>query len=155
MQPEGTAVVPLGHETCAGRGSAIHNILHRLAGEGMLDHIPRRGWRLRRFRQDDLQAFLDVREVLELKALELAGPKLDANELQRMLNANTLPRCSADPPRIDESLHDYLVKTAGNCTDPGSREAGHYALRVSRSLAITSVQYSKGRLVVTIRLVRF
>ena len=48
--------------------SAIRNILHQFAGSGMLDHIPRRGWQLRPFRQEDMQSFLEVREVLELKA---------------------------------------------------------------------------------------
>jgi len=94
--------------------SAMRNILHRLAGEGMLDHIPRRGWRLRPFRQDDLRAFTEVRATLESKALELAAPNLDANELQRMLDANTLPATAADSPCIDESLHDYLVATSRN-----------------------------------------
>lgn len=94
--------------------SAIRGILHRLAGEGVLDHVPRRGWRLRPFRQDDLQAFIDVREVLELKALELARPKLVAADLQRMLDANYLPTTGRDKPHIDESLHDYLVVKAGN-----------------------------------------
>jgi DNA-binding GntR family transcriptional regulator len=94
--------------------SAVRNILHRLAGEGVLDHIPRRGWRLRPFRQDDLQAFIEVRDVLELKALELASPNLDADELQRMLDANAAPNSPDDPPLIDESLHEYLITTAGN-----------------------------------------
>jgi DNA-binding GntR family transcriptional regulator len=94
--------------------SAVRNLLHRLAGEGMLDHIPRRGWRLRPFRQDDLQAYIEVREVLELKALELARPKLDADELQRMLDANTLPNSAGVRPRADESLHAYLITTSGN-----------------------------------------
>jgi DNA-binding GntR family transcriptional regulator len=94
--------------------SGVRNILHRLAGEGMLDHIPRRGWRLRPFRQDDLQAYIEVREVLELKALELARPKLDADALQRMLDSNTPPDSLGDRPRADESLHEYLITTAGN-----------------------------------------
>jgi DNA-binding GntR family transcriptional regulator len=94
--------------------SAIRNILHRLAGEGVLDHIPRRGWRLRPFRQDDLQAFIEVREVLELKALELARPKLDAAELQRMFDLNECPATAGSSPRVDESLHEYLIFTAGN-----------------------------------------
>lgn len=93
---------------------AIRNILQRLAGEGMLDHIPRRGWRLRPFRQDDLQAFLEARDAFELRALALAWPRLDAKELQRMLDANVLPATPTESPRVDESLHDYLVTTAGN-----------------------------------------
>jgi DNA-binding GntR family transcriptional regulator len=94
--------------------SAIRSILHRLAGEGVLDHVPRRGWRLRPFRQDDLQAFISVREVLEIKALELARSKLVAADLQRMLDANHLPTTASDTPQVDESLHDYFIAKAGN-----------------------------------------
>lgn len=110
--------------------SAIRNILHRLAGEGVLDHIPRRGWRLRPFRQDDLQAFIEVREVLELKALELARPKLDAGELQRMLDLN-VPSSSAETSLVvDESLHEYLISTAGNTyiQDFFDRQGRYYRL---------------------------
>ncbi|MBA4104598.1 MAG: transcriptional regulator [Pirellula sp.] len=94
--------------------SAIRNILHRLAGEGMLDHIPRRGWRLRPFRQDDLRAFVEVREVLELKALDLSRRKLDPDILKQILKANELPKSSEARLHVDESLHDYLIVTAGN-----------------------------------------
>ena len=52
--------------------SALRQVLQRLAGEGLILHIPRRGWLVKPFRQQDLQAFLEVREAMELKALELA-----------------------------------------------------------------------------------
>ena len=94
--------------------SAIRNILHRLAGEGILDHIPRRGWRLRAFRPDDLRAFITVREVLELKALELSRPKLDPEALKSILNANSPPESPDARPQVDESLHEYIIATAGN-----------------------------------------
>ncbi len=110
--------------------SAIRNSLHRLAGEGVLDHIPRRGWRLRPFRQDDLQAFIEVREVLELKALELARPKLDAGELKRMLDLNAPPVSSRTSLSVDESLHEYLIATAGNAyiKDFFDRQGRYYRL---------------------------
>jgi DNA-binding GntR family transcriptional regulator len=110
--------------------SAIRNILHRLAGEGVLDHIPRRGWRLRPFRQDDLRAFIEVREVLELKALELARPKLDAGELQRMLDLNVPPASAGSSLSVDESLHEYLICAAGNIyiTDFFSRQGRYFRL---------------------------
>lgn len=94
--------------------SAIRNILHRLAGEGVLDHVPRRGWRLRPFRSDDLQAYVEVREVLELKALDLASSKLVDTDLQRMLDANRFPASADDLPHIDEGLHDYIIAAADN-----------------------------------------
>jgi DNA-binding GntR family transcriptional regulator len=110
--------------------SAIRSILHRLAGEGVLDHVPRRGWRLRPFRQDDLQAFIEVREVLELKALDLARSKLVAVDLQRMLDANRLPTSSGDVPQIDETMHEYFVAKAGNSyiRDFFERQGRYYRL---------------------------
>ncbi len=94
--------------------SAIRNILHRLAGEGILDHIPRRGWRLRPFRKDDLRAFVEVREALELKALDLAQPRLVKQDLQSILEKNALPTGTKSILPVDESLHEYLVTTSGN-----------------------------------------
>jgi DNA-binding GntR family transcriptional regulator len=110
--------------------SAIRNILHRLAGEGVLDHIPRRGWRLRPFKQDDLQAFIEVREVLELKALELARPKLDAGQLHRMLDLNVPPTSAGTSLSVDESLHEYVIATAGNAyiKDFFDRQGRYYRL---------------------------
>lgn len=35
-------------------------------------------------------------------------------DLQRMLDANHLPKSSREAPRIDESLHDYFIAKAGN-----------------------------------------
>ena len=94
--------------------SAIRNILHQFAGSGMLDHIPRRGWQLRPFRQEDMQSFLEVREVLELKALELARPHLLQQDLQSMLSKNVLPQSKSEPVRIDNSLHAYFIEKANN-----------------------------------------
>lgn len=110
--------------------SAIRNILHRLAGEGVLDHIPRRGWRLRPFRQSDLQAFIEVREVLELKALELARPNLDVDELQRILDLNVAPVSAGPSLSVDESLHEYLLSAAGNAyiKDFFDRQGRYYRL---------------------------
>jgi len=110
--------------------SGIRNILHRLTGEGMLDHIPRRGWRLRPFRQEDLRAFIEVREVLELKALELARPNLDAADLQRMLDLSVPPVSAGTTPGVDESLHEYLISMAGNTyiKDFFDRQGRYYRL---------------------------
>jgi DNA-binding GntR family transcriptional regulator len=94
--------------------SVFRDILHRLAGQGILDHIPRRGWRLRPFRQNDLERYVEVREALEVKALELARRKLDPDVLRRLLDANTPPKSPDVPPCVDESLHEYLITTAEN-----------------------------------------
>jgi len=110
--------------------SVIRNVFHRLAGEGILDHIPRRGWRLRTFRQDDLEAYVEVRESLELKALKLAFSKLNPKELQRMLDANSFPATPQELPRIDESLHSYIIRLSGNTyiKDFFARQGRYYDL---------------------------
>ncbi len=94
--------------------SAIRNVFHQLAGSGMLDHIPRRGWQLRPFRQEDMQSFLEVREVLELKALSLARPRLLDRDLQALLSKNVVPANEPEPVKIDNSLHAYFIEKANN-----------------------------------------
>ncbi len=94
--------------------SSLRIILNRLAGTGILDHIPRRGWRLRPFRQEDMQAFLEVRELLELKALELAKSYLVQKDLQKILDGNVIPKSDSESVLIDNSLHEYIIDKAGN-----------------------------------------
>ncbi len=93
--------------------SVVRNMLHRLAGRGLLEHIPRRGWRIRPFLQEDMQAFIEIREVLELKALELAIPHLLDADLQEMLAGNQGP-IEGESISIDNSLHAYIVEKADN-----------------------------------------
>jgi DNA-binding GntR family transcriptional regulator len=94
--------------------AAIRQIFHRLAGDGLLEHLPRRGWRLRPFRQDDLDAFIEVRVTLERKALELAKHRLVEEDLRAMLAGNRLPTGSRGAPKIDDRLHAYLIEKAAN-----------------------------------------
>ena len=65
---------------------------------------------LRTFDEADMAAYLEVREVLEKKALALARPHLVEADLRCMLDGNT---SSASEPRIDNSLHGYLVESWG------------------------------------------
>ena len=94
--------------------SSIRHIFHRLAGRGVLEHLPRRGWQLRPFRQADLDAYIDMRVMLELKALELAWSRLVDEELQAILDGNRLPANPSDWPTSDNSLHAYLIEKSKN-----------------------------------------
>ncbi len=94
--------------------SSLRIIFNRLAGAGILNHIPRRGWRIRPFREEDMNSFLEMRELLELKALELARPHLLNEDLQRMLDGNSLPEPNNEKPLVDNSIHSYLINKAGN-----------------------------------------
>ncbi|WP_299470218.1 FCD domain-containing protein [uncultured Gimesia sp.] len=94
--------------------SSLRNIFNRLAGDGVLEHVPRRGWKLRSFNQHDLDAFIEVRVDLELKALELAKGRLDPQVLQKILAGNQVPQTDEEPLQIDNSLHEYLIKQSDN-----------------------------------------
>ena len=98
--------------------STLRQILQRLAGEGLIRHIPRRGWLIKPFRKEDLQAFLQVREVMELKALELARTKLtclDAKKKLRQIKAsNKISQNGKVRVSIDNSLHKFIIELAGN-----------------------------------------
>ena len=98
--------------------SALREVLQRLAGEGLILHIPRRGWLVKPFRQEDLQAFLEVREAMELKALELARSKLTSSEakvkLRQIKSSNKIHQNGKVRVIIDNSLHQYLIELAAN-----------------------------------------
>ena len=94
--------------------TSLRNIFNRLAGDGVLEHVPRRGWKLRTFNQHDLDAFIEVRVVLELKALELAKGRLDKQVLQKILAGNCVPQTDEEPLQIDNSLHETLIKQSDN-----------------------------------------
>lgn len=96
----------------AGR-SIIRSTLHRFAGAGLIQHMPRRGWRVRPFNLEDMQAYLQVRETLELRALDLAKPHLVREELEQM-RTDTEPSDRNCPATLDNRLHQYIIEKSGN-----------------------------------------
>ena len=91
----------------------LRQVFHRLAGRGLLHHIPRRGWKVVPFHKDDMASYLDVREMLELKALDLARPHLLADDLNEMLSGNR-PSDGGKTARLDNRLHQYFIDRSGN-----------------------------------------
>lgn len=89
--------------------AAAREALQRLHGEGIIEHVPRRGWRVRAFSREDMADFLEVREVMEVRALALAWPRLERSEIERFLEGNSLR--AAKP---DNGLHDYWIERSGN-----------------------------------------
>jgi len=92
--------------------TVVRQTLIRLAGAGLVEHVPRRGWLVRTFSFEDLCDFLAVREVLELKALQLVEGRLDKGTLRKILAGNTARK--GRPPRLDNRLHEYLIAESGN-----------------------------------------
>lgn len=107
--------------------TVLRPILSRLAGQGLIERIPRRGWRIRPFDKEDLCSFLQVRELLELKALELAQPALEAERLEEMLRLNQSPDVDKEQA-LNNSLHSYWIGLCGNVYIQRffSREAVYY-----------------------------
>jgi DNA-binding GntR family transcriptional regulator len=93
--------------------TVLRQILNRLAGQGLVEHLPRRGWKVRCFEEAEMQAYLQARESLELKALELAKSRLVKADLRRMLRGNK-PVPGEHTARLDNQLHDYIIDKAGN-----------------------------------------
>lgn len=129
--------------------AAVREVFHRLAGTGVLEHLPRRGWQLRPFRRKDLDNYLEVREVLELTALDQAWPHLIDTELRAIRDGNRLPADQGQPPVIDDSLHGYIVEKADNVyiRDFFQRHGRYYrilfdwdAIQSDRDAAIEAVQ---------------
>ncbi len=114
----GEVAVPIREEAAARKygvsRSAMRYMLNRLAGRGLLSHIPRRGWQVRPFRQEDMESFLEVRALLEVKALELAQDRLDPTVIQGILDRNRLSAAANERPQIDNSLHEYIIAQAAN-----------------------------------------
>ncbi len=92
--------------------AVVRAILNRLSGRGVVEHVPRRGWRIHAFSEARMGEYLEVRELLELRALELSADRLDARELERLIARNTPTRNGR--VRIDNSLHSYWIGQAGN-----------------------------------------
>ncbi|QKX18219.1 GntR family transcriptional regulator [Microbulbifer sp. YPW1] len=96
----------------AGR-TVVRQIFSRLAGAGLIEHVPRCGWRVHPFSEQDMHNYLDIREMLELKALDLARGHFTDEELQQLLKANR-PATGAAQSELDFDLHDYWIKRCGN-----------------------------------------
>ncbi len=92
--------------------SVVRRIFSRLSGAGILEHVPRCGWLVQPYREEDMLAYIEVREVLEQKAMDLARDRLDPDDLLDMLRAN-MPGPDGEP-RIDNRLHHYWIDRSGN-----------------------------------------
>jgi len=93
--------------------SIIRATFSRFAGAGLIEHIARRGWRVRPLSLVDVRAYLQVRETLELKAMDLAKPHLIREDLEQMLAGNQ-PSGKNSPTRLDNRLHGYIIEKSGN-----------------------------------------
>ena len=93
--------------------SRIRTGLHRLSGQGFIEHVPRRGWRVHAFSEKQMLDYLHVRENLELLAMEKARGKFDRTRLQHYLKLNQGQKKNGRAT-LDNSLHNYWIELADN-----------------------------------------
>lgn len=89
----------------------MRQVFSRLAGAGLIEHVPRCGWKVRVFREKDMLDYLEIREILEIKALNLARPYFKTEELKALLDGN-IPR--GETVELDNNLHDYWIDRCDN-----------------------------------------
>jgi DNA-binding GntR family transcriptional regulator len=93
--------------------SIIRQSFNRFSGAGLLEHKPHRGWLVQPLNEEDVLAFIEIREILELKALDLAKDKLLKSDLEKMLIATkSSERLSRG--HLDNQLHQYIIDKSGN-----------------------------------------
>ncbi len=91
----------------------VQSIFHHLAGTGILEHEPRCGWHVRPFRGEDLDDYLEIRVLLELKALDMCRERIEPEVLRRIREGNQTGDADT-APIIDNTLHRYWVDRSGN-----------------------------------------
>lgn len=92
--------------------AVVRQTLGRLASPGLLEHVPRRGWLVPPIDHERVRAYLQVRETLELRALDLALPSLRDDVLKDLLDSNH--DIHSRRFKLDNALHEYWTEQSGN-----------------------------------------
>jgi DNA-binding GntR family transcriptional regulator len=123
----------------------IRQVFNRLAGAGLIEHVPRRGWRVHPFREQDMLDYIDIRETLELKALKLARKHLDPEYLKVLLAANSPD--SKGTAQLNNELHSYWIEKSGNryIRSFFAQSGIYYSYLFSYSTKVTSVVETKAK----------
>ena len=105
----------LREEACAERygvgRTVIRGIFSHFATRGVISHVPRCGWKVHSYSHDDMCSFLEIRELMEIKALNLAKGKIDLEKIESFLSLN---KVEGNEQLLDDQLHDYFIECSGN-----------------------------------------
>lgn len=108
--------------------TVIRELFSKLVGQGILQHVPRRGWRLKPLTQKDLDDFIEARDAMEVRALRLAWDRLDIDRMKCFLRANRVS--SSGETSIDNAFHREIIATADNryISDFADRHGAYFAM---------------------------
>jgi DNA-binding GntR family transcriptional regulator len=86
--------------------SIVRGVFSRFSGAGLLDHVPRRGWRVQPVQIEDVRAYLSVRAAMELLALDQARPNVNEAEITALLEG--------EYHALNNATHRYFIEKSGN-----------------------------------------
>ena len=98
----------------------VREALIRLVGEGLLQSVPNRGFRVRVFTIKEIEDLYTLRESLEILAIRLATPRLDEIRIRGMRNLMlSYPRLIdakdlAGFNKADEEFHHTIAQYSEN-----------------------------------------
>ncbi|MBI3225963.1 MAG: GntR family transcriptional regulator [Mycolicibacterium cosmeticum] len=108
-------------QLCADLGisrAPLREALRRLAQQGLVEHLPRRGSRVTDWSPTDILQLFDLRQVLERHAIEIAMPLADpASALEPVRRALDEMSCAVDMLDRDDAhrrFHAAVVGLAAN-----------------------------------------
>lgn len=116
----------------------VREALIRLAGEGLIQAIPNRGFRVKMFTLKEIEDLYTLRESLEVLAIGLATPKMDENRIREMrslmqaypalIEAGDLAGFNA----VDETFHDNIAMFSENTLLETTLKNLHGQIRIVR-----------------------
>ena len=98
----------------------VREALSRLASEGLVTLVPRRGAEVTRLTREEFLDAYQVREALETLAIRLAVPRIDAEVLERLRELHQEMIGHADKHEVKDffeanaAFHGLLVSASGN-----------------------------------------
>jgi DNA-binding GntR family transcriptional regulator len=98
----------------------VNNALSLLAKEGFLDFTPNQGYTVHQITKEEADSLYEVREILELGALEIAIQKLTPKKLKDLEKKETLFKQAVDEKvsrgrfTLDQEFHAYIVDMSEN-----------------------------------------
>ncbi|MEJ2292785.1 MAG: GntR family transcriptional regulator [Deinococcales bacterium] len=116
----------------------VREALERLAQEGLVVRVPRRGSFVRRYGASEVSELMELRRVLETAAARLAVRRAEDADLaavERLLDAanRAIDNGHGYPP--DKDFHQAIVRLAGNRALERATSLVYDQLRLARALA--------------------
>jgi GntR family transcriptional regulator, vanillate catabolism transcriptional regulator len=98
----------------------VNNVLYFLAKQGFLDFVPNQGYTVHQLTREELASLYEMREVLELAAIEKAIAQLTEEKLatleqkERVFSRAVAEGMGRGRFLLDQEFHAYIIELSGN-----------------------------------------